>query len=422
MATVMPTWVAAGTVSASTGAATPGIPTGTTTNDIMLLFAESNGQAISTPSGWAQIDTQTTTGTRLSVFWKRATASESAPTVADPGDHVTARIHTIRGCVETGNPYNAFQGGVEATSDTSLSATGTTTTLVNCLVVVGATSSADITTSGTAAWSGWTNASLSSLTERSDDRRTEGDGGCLGVATGGKATAGATGSTTATLSTSPTSSAGTKAFITIAMQPRVEFVGEVTDNFSTLSTTTGPWAAFSYGTIASTNGNLVTTTQSAYSGAFTYSTYNFTGQTASIRTDQVPTGGNNTQHGFLQLQLDSTNVIEMGVYANDFYTMKRVAGTDTKTVYAAYNPQIHRYWRIRESSGNTIFDFSTNGYTWFQMATMANPFAVTALFIHIGSGYTGTEPSPVNFISDNLNLPVTSPGNSVGVMMGAGGG
>jgi MSHA biogenesis protein MshQ len=50
----------------------------------------------------------------------------------------------------------------------------------------------------TAQFSGWANANLTSLTERTDDANKSNNGGSLGVATGIKATAGAYGNTTAT--------------------------------------------------------------------------------------------------------------------------------------------------------------------------------------------------------------------------------
>ena len=56
--------------------------------------------------------------------------------------------------------------------------------------------------SSSAQLSGWTNSNLTSLTERVDGGTTSGNGGGFGVATGVKATAGAYGTTTATLSTS----------------------------------------------------------------------------------------------------------------------------------------------------------------------------------------------------------------------------
>jgi hypothetical protein len=109
----------------------------------------------------------------------------------------------IRGAVTSGNPWDVTAGGVESTSDTSGSIPGATTTVANTLVVTAiATSLPDA--SGTANFSAWTNSNLTSVTERTDNTVTAGNGGGLGITTGVKATAGAYGNTTVTCASSAT--------------------------------------------------------------------------------------------------------------------------------------------------------------------------------------------------------------------------
>ena len=193
----IPTVVAAGTVASGTGGVSPGVPAGYAADDIFLLFCETNGETVSTPSGWTIAPdspvTDTGAGTcRLSVFYRRATASESAPSIADPGNHIIARILAIRGCVTSGSPFDVSEATPNA-GDTPFSVAGVTTTVADCLIVVAV---AETTDSTSAQFSGWTNAGLSSLTEWLDNFTTSGAGGGFGVVTGGKATAGATGDTT----------------------------------------------------------------------------------------------------------------------------------------------------------------------------------------------------------------------------------
>jgi hypothetical protein len=70
-------------------------------------------------------------------------------------------------------------------------------------------------------YSGWTNANLTSVTERSDDVSLSGNGGAIGVATGVKAAAGSTGATTYTQGAS-----GVKAMVTIALHEGVVQVAD----------------------------------------------------------------------------------------------------------------------------------------------------------------------------------------------------
>src|SRR5215218_679119 len=205
----LPTFVNVGTSASALNAISPGIPASIANNDILLLFVESANEAVTAPTGYTQFtNSPQSTGTagaaggvRLSVFWKRTTGSESAPTVADTGDHQFAQIMAVRGCKSSGNPFSITPaGGVTTPASTTISATGVTTTAADSFIVIAAARDVDVaSTTGVTAVS---NASLGSLTERIDQTVTVGQGGGLYVATGTKATAGATGTTTITQTSS----------------------------------------------------------------------------------------------------------------------------------------------------------------------------------------------------------------------------
>jgi len=220
-----PTFVAAGSVASGTGAITPALPSGITSNDILLLFLETANEAISIANQnggtWTQVSNSPqsvgtaggSNGTRLTVFWSRYNGTQGAPTTSDSGNHQLGRTIAIRGATTSGDPCNITAGGMESTVDTSGAIPGATTTVANTLVVAAiATSLPDA--SGTANFSSWTNADLSSVTERTDNTVTAGNGGGLGLATGGKATGGAYTTTSVTCAT-----ASTKAMMSIAIKP-----------------------------------------------------------------------------------------------------------------------------------------------------------------------------------------------------------
>ena len=221
----VPTFVAAGAVTSGTGAITPALPTTKATNDILLLFLETSNQAISISNQnggtWTQVTNSPqycgtaagTTGVRLAVFWSRYNGTQGNPTTSDSGDHQAGRIIGIRGATTSGNPWNVTAGGVEAASDTSGSIPGATTTVGNTFVVAVVTASLPDAT-GTANFSSWANANLTSVTERTDNTVTAGNGGGLGVVTGIKATAGTYGNTTVTLASS-----AYKGMMSIAIKP-----------------------------------------------------------------------------------------------------------------------------------------------------------------------------------------------------------
>src|SRR5256712_3870456 len=219
-----PTFQAAGTSQNGTGAVSPAWPAHAI-DDLALLFIESDGSqpaTLSTPAGFAAVlnSPQTTgatcTGTTMNVFWARATStSMSAPTVADSGDHNYAQILTYRGVIDTGNPWDVTSGGVKAAPSTVLpTPNGVTTTVADTLIVQGVARNLD----GVGAMlSAEANANLTNITERNDAGTTS-SGGCaqgggFAVWDGGMAAVGATGNTTATVTSS------INAFLTIALKP-----------------------------------------------------------------------------------------------------------------------------------------------------------------------------------------------------------
>jgi uncharacterized repeat protein (TIGR01451 family) len=219
LAQAAPVFQATGAAVNGQGAVSPAWPAHAVDDVALLLVETTGGEAVtlSTTAGFVAIanSPQDATGTRLTVFWARATSTAmGAPTVADPGDHAIAQIVTYRGVIGSGDPWDVTGGGVKTAVSTSLTASGVTTSVDDTLVVVAA--SQDNDTNTTTFFSTWTNANLTSGTERSDFGKNSGDGGGFGIMDGGMATAGATGNTTATLSAS-----STNAFLTIALKPPV---------------------------------------------------------------------------------------------------------------------------------------------------------------------------------------------------------
>jgi hypothetical protein len=191
-----PTFQAQGT-GASAGAAslTVNWPASHAIDDIAFLVVESQGNAptLSTPAGFAAVTSLTTTGTRLDVWWCRATSSSmTSPVVAANTDHTVAQIITFRGAMKTGTPYEGLQTTVNATSSTTQTNPAVTTSGANKLII-GFLSSA---TDSSSAWhTSQTNAALTGLTERADFANNTGNGGGIAAWSGVLASAGSSGTT-----------------------------------------------------------------------------------------------------------------------------------------------------------------------------------------------------------------------------------
>ncbi len=197
-------------------------------DDLILLFAESANENIATPTGFTQVtNSPVSTGTaaaiggvRLAVFYQWATGADTTTTVADSGNHTTAIKMAFRG-VDTTTPFDATPvSGIKATASTTATFPGITTTTANAWIVHA--SGLDLDAASTATTGAATNANLTDITERHDQTISGGVGGGLVVITGTKATAGATGNTTATVTST------IQVYLTMALreQALVELFGD----------------------------------------------------------------------------------------------------------------------------------------------------------------------------------------------------
>ena len=218
-----PTFFGAGTLTTGTAAITPPFPAGTLANDVACLVVQSENQAItlSAAQGFVEVlNSPQSAGTaganpacRIAVFWKRLVGGDTAPTVADPGDHAVGRMFVFRGCRTVGNPWSVTAGGNDGgANDTTGVVPGALSPAIDCLVWLICGTSFNSTSS--AQFSGWTNADLANLVEISDDCHTVGLGGGFGTATGEKATTGTYAATTVTLANT-----SFKGALSIALEP-----------------------------------------------------------------------------------------------------------------------------------------------------------------------------------------------------------
>ena len=202
-----PTFVAAGTVDSSGISVNPGLPTGHTTDDILIAFVFANrvggSPTINTPAGWTVIQSQTgglSPFWRLSVYYKRDGGAESTPAFGGTFDGSVARMLAFRGCKASGSPVDTSAKNSSA-AGTSLTFPAITSTIKNTMVVnvVGGPGPDAV---GTTEFSAWANATLDSITEATDNTSSNDTGQSLGSAYGVLAGITSSGQSTATSVTS----------------------------------------------------------------------------------------------------------------------------------------------------------------------------------------------------------------------------
>lgn len=251
-----------GTFDSGNGAISPGVPTGYTTDDLFLLFVESANEAISmTTGGWTEVGVQanqatgtaaTAGGVRLAVFYKWSTASETAPIVADSGNHTAGIMLAFRG-VDKSTPFPQLLSKIDSVATASLVCPTVTTTTDGCWIVNGI--ALDYDGASTTHLSAWVNAGLTSFTADHQQTVSTGVGGGVAISHGIKTTAGAVTATTATGAASTT-----HGYLTLALKPAIENYNAV------ITSTNGDVESFTaskqitIASVTSTNGDVISIT------------------------------------------------------------------------------------------------------------------------------------------------------------------
>lgn len=200
--------------------------------DLAVLIVEhqdANSISLADAQGFVAVQgspTSAGTGTNLSLFFCRCSSNAMPnPTVADPGDHIYARILTFRGVsLDDDEVFNASAAKAE-TQDSSptVAAPAVTTTVDGCLIVNVFAVLFDTSGSGLIdeCFIDYTNAALIEIHEVADGRTAAGGGGGFGVCTGVKVAAGDTGETVATITDASgnPSTTGTVRSFTFALTP-----------------------------------------------------------------------------------------------------------------------------------------------------------------------------------------------------------
>jgi len=202
----LPTFRAAGTAAKDASAATPGLPSGMSANDVVILVASTiaGGSLSITANGsistWTAVTgspIDVTGGEKLYVWRGVYSSGSTGPTVTAGSDHVAAQTIAYYN-VNTSSPIDVYATGTEATSDTSyLFATGLTSTYNHELPITVVSTGQD--SSSNAQFASFANTSLGSVTERMDYCVNTGGGGGFGMAEGTLITPGSVGTWTATL-------------------------------------------------------------------------------------------------------------------------------------------------------------------------------------------------------------------------------
>jgi hypothetical protein len=114
-----------------------------------------------------------------------------------------------------------------------------------------------------------------------------------------------------------------------------------------------------------------------------------------------------TSHGaifFIRKNADDTNKLFFTVTNSVIQCFKVVATVQTQVGSdTAYVAATHKWLRFREAGTTLYWDYSTDGSSWNNLQSLANPFGTTSFQIGLQSGIYNAETSPSYAIFDDLN-------------------
>jgi hypothetical protein len=193
-----------GTIASNTAAGSPivpGLPTGTSNDDILVVIVETGiGETISI-ANWTQapnspVDSQNVTNQcRLHVWWKRANGTDTCSIDISATNHGIAQVIGFVGCITTGVPFDVT-GSNTGSAGTTYSISSVNTTIPGEVILVAVAQGVDSSTVGSYTI---VNSNLTSIVEQIEGGTSAGNGGQIGAGTGTLAGSGAVGATTGDL-------------------------------------------------------------------------------------------------------------------------------------------------------------------------------------------------------------------------------
>lgn len=144
---------------------------------------------------------------------------------------------------------------------------------------------------------------------------------------------------------------------------------------------------------------------SGYNTLQSSTAFDLTGSYIYVHLTDAGNQGLTSHEAIMGIYLDASNSLWFDVSGNNIAAYKKVAGVQAQVgSNIAYNSSTHAWLRISESGGTISWDTSTNGSSWTNRFSVANPFAITAIKPYLQSGCWQNEASGsyADFLDFNL--------------------
>lgn len=182
---------------------------------------------------------------------------------------------------------------------------------------------------------------------------------------------------------------------------------ELTDNFQGTSVDTNKWTPTNNAAVVTQlDGQLIITpapNTAQYGKIESNTTYDMTGSYCMVKQESLVAGSSTEQQLIAQIDEDHKLVI---FYNNGGMICRYNSGAGNSDTFPGFDAARDRWWRIRESGGNTMWETSPDCVTWYTHRTVANPIAVTALLVEVQTGnYDTSVGAPGISVFSHFNLP-----------------
>ncbi len=82
---------------------------------------------------------------------------------------------------------------------------------------------------------------------------------------------------------------------------------------------------------------------------------------------------------------------------------KQLSSVNTILKSDTYDPNVHKYFRIRETDGTTYWEYSTNGYDWTVFISDTNSLTMSSVVVDVLCGTWQAEAATRTALFDNFN-------------------
>jgi hypothetical protein len=182
-------------------------------------------------------------------------------------------------------------------------------------------------------------------------------------------------------------------------------VSTIVDHFN--SYLTAIWNSFNTVTFDGTLKMDVAASTSQYAGVTSDNLYSLYNNEISVRVVAIGSQASASWEVYpINIYLDSSNGLFWYINQGTLYAKKKVAGSISTISSATFNAVTHRFLRLRESAGTTLFETSSDFVTWSVFASLTNPFAVSPVTVEIKAGASNTSMGSGNTARiDSVNVP-----------------